>query len=77
MEYNYEQLNTEYGESRKVSFIVKYIAMFLALIFAFIPLAELVREFDYNRIESFPVVTCIIRTDIQYQPLEFKELKTE
>lgn len=75
MNNSYEQLNFEFVEPRKDSLVIKYLSIFIALIFAFIPLAELVREFDYNRIKSVTYITCIVGDDFFLRPLEFKELK--
>ncbi|CAL2075229.1 conserved protein of unknown function [Tenacibaculum sp. 190524A02b] len=53
MKNTYEQLNIEYTETREVSLQIKIATIFLALIFALIPLAELVYEFDYNHIITY------------------------
>lgn len=76
MEQSYEQLNTEYVETRKVSSSVKYTAIFIALIFSFTPLPEFIYEFDYNNIEPYTVINgCITGYDLNPSPLEFRELK--
>ena len=75
MKYSYEQLNIKFVEPRKVSLSTKLVSIVLSLVLVSIPLAELVREFDYNRIESVPVVNCIADYHLYYQPLEFKEFK--
>ncbi|WP_282021172.1 hypothetical protein [Tenacibaculum aiptasiae] len=50
---SYDQLNIEYVETKKVSLRIKYTAIFFAIIFTFIPLAELINDFDYNYIVSY------------------------
>ncbi|WP_299120463.1 hypothetical protein [uncultured Tenacibaculum sp.] len=53
MKNSYDQLNIEYVETKKVSLRIKYFAIFFAIIFTFIPLAELINEFDYNHIVTY------------------------
>ncbi|CAL2076836.1 hypothetical protein [Tenacibaculum sp. 190524A02b] len=52
MKNTYEQLNIEYTETREVGLQIKIVTIFLVLVFALIPLAELVYEFDYNYINQ-------------------------
>ncbi len=75
MNCNLKQLSTEFIETRKVSYPIKFTAFLFSLIFASIPLAELVYEFDYNHIKSSTTVTCIVGDELYFQPLEFRELR--
>ncbi len=70
MKNNYDQLNIEYAVTNKVSSRTKYTAIFLILIFAFIPLAKLNDVLDYNYATSNKVYTCFI--DWPNEPLQFK-----
>ncbi|WGH75502.1 hypothetical protein P8625_15790 [Tenacibaculum tangerinum] len=64
-------------ETRKVSLFIKYTAILMGLVFAFIPLAELVREFDYNRIEyKVSFSGCFVGDELNSFPLQFKELNS-
>ena len=79
MEHSYEQLNTKYVETSKVSPSIKYAAILLALIFTFIPLAELANEFNYHFIKSESGFTCFPGYGYDSypipEPLKFKEGK--
>ncbi|CAL2061326.1 conserved hypothetical protein [Tenacibaculum sp. 190524A05c] len=72
MKNSYDQLTTEFIETRKVSPLTICFSIVFALIFAFIPLAELVKDFEYNQIKYEPKFTCIIGN---FEPLQFKEYK--
>jgi len=76
MKNTYEQLNIEYTETREVSLQIKIVTIFLALIFALIPLAELVYEFDYNYIKSeVGFQECIVGEEYRTnEVLKFEEL---
>ncbi|MCF2875572.1 MULTISPECIES: hypothetical protein [unclassified Tenacibaculum] len=72
MENSYDQLNIEYVETKKVSSFVKYSTIILILIFAFIPLAELIDVLDYNYAAPHTIHLCI--SDLPIEPLQFKSL---
>lgn len=73
MKNSYDQLNIEYVATRKVSSFVKFTIFTLILIFAFIPLAELIDVLDYNyAAPSTPVHTCLVSWSSE--PLQFKSL---
>ncbi|WP_299679421.1 hypothetical protein [uncultured Tenacibaculum sp.] len=76
MKNSYDQLNIEYIETKKVSSFLKYSSIILILIFAFIPLAELIDVLDYNYAISEGMHTCLVGWDQLYstEPLEFKAL---
>ncbi len=64
MENSYDQIKIEYSETDKESNSVKLMCVFLILIFAFVPLAELVTDFHYNHItHKSPTYTCISGMD--------------
>ena len=73
MENTYDQLNIEYVETKKVSFFIRYSTIILILIFAFIPLAELIDVLDYNYAAPQKVHTCLVGWDNLYspEPLQF------
>ncbi|MEE3999720.1 hypothetical protein V1T75_05145 [Tenacibaculum sp. FZY0031] len=72
MKNRYDQLNIEYVETKSVSPFIKYTCILFILIFAFIPLAELIDVLDYNYAAPNKVNTCII--GCSYEPLQFKPL---
>lgn len=74
MKYSYEPLDLEFKV--KKSPLIKYVAIFIALIFMLIPLPEISHEYDYNRIESEMPFTCIVGYDFYAPPLEYRELKS-
>lgn len=47
MECSYEQLNTEFIETRKASIFNKLVSLSLSLTIVFIPLVEIVPDFEY------------------------------
>lgn len=76
MENNYDQINFKYNETDKQTPSVRIMAVFLVLVFAFIPLAEIVPDFEYNIVSSFNSTkyTCIVGWEY-FEPLSFKEIK--
>mgnify|MGYP000038263544 CR=1 FL=1 len=76
MDNNYDQLKIEYSETDKESNSVKLMCFFLILIFAVVPLAEIVTDFTYNTI-SYHSTTyiCPSGLDFPFEPLSFKVLK--
>lgn len=68
----YDQFKIEYVETKKVSSFIKFVTFVLILIFAFIPLAELINVFDYNYAAPNRVYTCFIGWS--NEPLQFKPL---
>ena len=52
---------------------IRIVSIFLILIFSFVPLAEIVIDFDYHFIESYPTYFCI--SDFSFETLSFKEIK--
>lgn len=76
MENNYDQLKIEYSETDKESSSVKLMCLFLILIFALVPLAEIVTDFDYNHIvHKSPTHYCLSGLDFPLNVLSFKEIK--
>jgi len=75
MENSYDQLVIQYSETDKESYSVKLICIFLVLIFALAPLAEIVPDFDYNKINHKATsYTCLVGWE-SFEPLSFKEIK--
>ena len=75
MKENYNPIVIEYSETDKESKSVKLISIFLMLIFAFVPLAEIVTDIDYNHIVySSPKVFCAMDYIINYEVLTFKPI---
>ena len=73
MNNNYDQLKIEYSATDKESKSVRLMCVFLILIFAFIPLAEIVTDFDYNHIiYKSPTYFCVM--DYQFEVLSFKSI---
>lgn len=73
MDNNYDQLKIEYSETDKESNSVKFMCVFLILIFAFVPLAEVVTDFNYNHIiYKSPTYFCVM--DYQFEILSFKPI---
>ena len=72
MENNYDQLKIEYIETKKNSFFVKSISVFLVLIFVVVPLTEIVQHLDYNTIVSYPSYSCLYSFD-SIDILSFKQ----
>lgn len=73
MENNYDQISFKYNETDKQTPSVRIMAVFLVLVFAFIPLAEIVNDLDYQFIESHLVSFCA--SDYPLEPLSFKEVR--
>ena len=52
MEVSFDTINLEYVETRKVSILVKLVAMVLVVIFTFVPMYEFITHFapviDYS-----------------------------
>ncbi len=76
MENNHDQLKLEFSETDKESISVRLISIFLVLVFALIPLAEIVTDFHYNDISHQPTIS-ICASDWNYADniLSFKEIK--
>lgn len=74
MKNSFEQLHTDYVETRKVLKPIKFAAILIAVIFIFIPLAELITEFEYHVIRSEVQNSCFVGYDIDHHPLQFREL---
>lgn len=74
MQKNYDQLKIEYSFTDKESKSVRFMCLFLILLFAFVPLAEIVTGFDYiqNSYHSTNSFTCLVGWD--FEPLSFKPL---
>ena len=75
MNNNYDQLKIEYSATDKESKSVRLMCVFLILIFAFAPLAEIVTDLDYNTIENYSRHTCISDLDYSFEHISFKEVK--
>ena len=75
MDNNYDQLKIEYSATDKESKSVRLMCVFLILIFAFIPLAEIVTDLDYNTIENYSRHTGISDLDYSFEHISFKEVK--
>lgn len=62
---------------QRTPLLTKLFAILLVLIFAFIPLAELITAFEYNHVKTAnsPLNSCIVGSEYLFvSPLEFKEL---
>ena len=75
MEDNNDQLKIEFSETDKESNSVRLMSVFHILIFAFVPLAELVTGIDYITITNYSRVTCISGLDFSFEVLSFKEIR--
>ena len=76
MDKNYDQLKIEFSETDKESNSVKFICFFLMLIFALVPLAEIVTDFEYIQIINYsPKYTCFSSLNLPLETLSFKEIK--
>lgn len=75
MEETYDQINFQHTVTDRQTPSVRIVSIFLILVFAFIPLAEVVPDFNYNDISYYsPKTTCIVGWD-SLEPLSFKEIK--
>ncbi|MFK8058928.1 MAG: hypothetical protein AB8B78_02450 [Polaribacter sp.] len=75
MENKYDQLKIEYSETDNEPKSVKLMSVFLILVFAIVPLVEIVPDFEYNYKTYYsPKTTCIVGWD-SFEPLNFKEIK--
>ena len=72
MENDLNPLKTEYIEIEKKSTFFKSISILFIMIFLLFPLAEIVTEFDYNYIVTYPSYSCVM--DIQVEVLSFKPI---
>jgi hypothetical protein len=71
-----DQLKIKYSETDKQPKSVKLISLFLILIFAIVPLAEIVTDLDYNHIVySNPKIFCGLSIIDNYEVLSFKPLE--
>lgn len=70
------QLKIEYSETDDQPKSVKLMCVFLVLIFALVPLVEIVPNFEYNIVSSFNPTTYTCLTGWEsFEPLSFKEIK--
>jgi len=75
MKNSYDQLKIEFSETDKQTPSVKIVSIFLVLVFALIPLVEIVPDFEYNKsYYSKNDFTCIVGWD-SFKPVYFKEIK--
>ena len=74
MKNNHNQLHIEYVETDKESKSVRLVCLFLILLFAYVPLAEIVTDFDYIQ-NSYNSTTSFCANDWHLEPLSFKEIK--
>ncbi|PQJ80082.1 hypothetical protein [Polaribacter porphyrae] len=76
MENNFDQLIIHYSETDKESNSVKLMSIFLILIFVFVPLAEIVTDFNYNSISYYSEqVFCVSGLDFSLEVLSFTPQK--
>jgi hypothetical protein len=71
MEKGYNPLKTESIEINEVSPFFKSICIFLILIFAIVPLVEIVSNLEYHNITSYPIYHCFYSLD----PVEILSFK--
>lgn len=75
MKETYDQINIQFSKTDKQAPSVRIVSIFLVLVFAFIPLAEIVTDFEYNQsYYSKNNYTCIIGWD-SFEPISFKKVK--
>ena len=76
MKNSNDQIKIEYSEADAQPNSVKLMCVFLVLIFALVPLVEIVPDFKYNIVYSFNPITytCIVGWE-SLEPLSFKEIK--
>jgi len=72
MENDFDSLKTEYIETEKKLIFLKSISILFIMIFLLFPLAEIVTEFDYNYIVTYPSYSCMM--DFQLEVLSFKPI---
>ena len=75
MNTNNDQLKIKFSETDKQPKSVKFMSLFLILIFTIVPLAEIVTDINYNTITHYSRHTCIIGLDFSMDVLSFKEIK--
>ncbi|APZ45965.1 hypothetical protein BW723_06510 [Polaribacter reichenbachii] len=73
MEHKHDQIKIEYSITDKEPNSVRIMCVFLILIFALVPLAEIVVGLEYHSIESYPSYFCAM--DFSSEPLSFKEIR--
>tara|TARA_B110000091_G_scaffold117011_1_gene126165 strand:+ start:318 stop:542 length:225 start_codon:yes stop_codon:yes gene_type:complete len=71
MEKGYNPRKTESIEINKISPFFKSISIFLILIFAIVPLVEIVSYLEYRNITSYPTYHCFYSLD----PIEILSFK--
>jgi len=75
MENYFDPPKTKYIETEKKSIFFKSISIFFMMIFLLFPLAEIVTEFDYHYMESFPSYpNCSSILDFKPEVLSFKPI---
>lgn len=72
MKNDFDQLRTNYKITEEKSVFMRSISILFMMIFLLFPLAEIVTEFDYNYIISYPSYSCMM--DFQLEPLSFKPI---
>lgn len=72
MNNNFDQLKTDYIDPEKKSVFMKSISILFIIIFLLFPLAEIITEFDYNNIVTYPGYFCVM--DFQPEVLSFKPI---
>ncbi len=76
MEKNSNLISIQFKEKDKLSISLRIVIAFLVLVFAFIPLVEIVPDFEYNLVSSVNPTkyTCIVGWEL-LEPLTFKEIE--
>ena len=76
MEETFDQINIQFSKTDRQTPSVRIVSIFLVLVFAFIPLAEIVTDLDYNTINyQAKIYFCANDIDFTDNVLSFKEIK--
>lgn len=75
MENKSNPILIEFRKTDKPTPSVRIVAAFLVLVFALIPLEEIVPDFEYNTISSHSTHFCISDLDYFFEPVTFKEVR--
>jgi ribonuclease PH len=71
---NINAIFIDFRKTDKQTNSVRIMAIFLILVFAIVPLAEIVTGLDYNAISHYSKISCIVGLE-SFEPLSFKAIK--
>ena len=73
-QWSNSKINIQFSKTDKQTPSVRIVSIFLVLVFAFIPLAEIVTGFKYNQ-SSYQSTIKFCAFDYPFEPLSFKQTK--